>query len=202
MPPGEIRIYPPFPAPMHASLLATSTAPFRSLSGHATLQPGNPAETAPLPDPRETLPRGNGGDGRNGSLPMATRRHILIAEDDADIRNVLHLALQFSGYLPHCTEDGEAAWSALTAEPFDLVITDNNMPRLTGLGLLRRLREKANAVPVIILSGDLPWDDAPFRRLLAPGLMLAKPASLGQVLAGIRQLLAAPDAVGAVMAAG
>lgn len=128
---------------------------------------------------------------------IAPPRRILIAEDDTDILNVLQAALRFRGYLPHGEPDGEAAWTALAAENYDLLISDYRMPRLSGLGLLRRLRENANAVPVIILSGELPLDDDPFRRLLAPGIMLSKPASLQELFAAISRLLAPPRAAAA-----
>ena len=65
--------------------------------------------------------------------------HLLLLEDDADIRLVLERMLRAAGYCVSSAEDGEAGWSALAADSYDLLITDHDVPKLLGLDLLRRL---------------------------------------------------------------
>src|ERR1039457_1463431 len=66
-------------------------------------------------------------------------RRILVREDDASIRRLSAEALAFSGYQVVAVEDGADGWEALHANSYDLMITDNGMPRLTGVKLLKNL---------------------------------------------------------------
>jgi len=98
---------------------------------------------------------------------------------------VLHNA----GYRISCAEDGEAGWRALCAESFDVLITDHDMPRLTGLDLIRRVRAKSLNVPVILTSAKIPWNERDLARLLPPGKTLEKPFSFAKLLANVRSLV-------------
>jgi YesN/AraC family two-component response regulator len=53
-------------------------------------------------------------------------------------------------------EDGEFGWEALQAKNYDLLITDNNMPKVSGLELVKKLRSARMALPVILASGAMP----------------------------------------------
>lgn len=79
---------------------------------------------------------------------------ILIAEDDQDIRELIALTLQFSGFEVGIAGDGARAWEMAQQEPFDLIILDVRMPRMTGYEVCRRLRDSATLrdVPVVFLS--------------------------------------------------
>lgn len=80
---------------------------------------------------------------------------ILIAEDDQDIRELIVLTLQFNGFNVTPVEDGEAAVKAAQAKgPFDLILMDVRMPRMTGYEACRRLKEidSTKDIPVIFLS--------------------------------------------------
>lgn len=76
---------------------------------------------------------------------------ILIADDEAEIRDVLHLYLEKDGYDVIEAEDGVEAMEKLRKENPDLVILDIMMPGLDGYRVLRNIRENNN-IPVIILS--------------------------------------------------
>lgn len=79
---------------------------------------------------------------------------ILIAEDERITRASLARQLQQWGHAVVASEDGETAWERFKAEDFDLVITDWEMPRLSGLELIQRIRETpaASYVYVIMLT--------------------------------------------------
>ncbi len=70
---------------------------------------------------------------------------VLIAEDDAVSRCVLEDAVTAAGHEVTLAEDGQAAWTKLEEEAFDLVISDWVMPQMDGLELCRRVRARENA---------------------------------------------------------
>ena len=82
------------------------------------------------------------------------RQRILIADDNADMREYLRRWLAQSGYEITAVADGEAALAAASSRSFDLVLTDVMMSKLDGIGLVKALRtgERTAATPVILLS--------------------------------------------------
>jgi CheY-like chemotaxis protein len=88
---------------------------------------------------------------------MRVMPRILLAEDDAIVRELSAHALRRAGFEVVCAADGQAAWDLLdTAEP-DLILLDLAMPTLDGLSFLRRLRahERWGGVPVLVVSAHL-----------------------------------------------
>ncbi len=79
---------------------------------------------------------------------------ILIAEDDQDIRELVVLTLQFSGFDVVSVEDGSLAVEAASTQSFDLILMDVRMPRMTGYEACRRLKEvdSTKNIPIIFLS--------------------------------------------------
>ena len=114
---------------------------------------------------------------------------ILVVDDDADVREILGRGLRRAAYRVSCAVDGEAGWEALRSDRFDMLITDHEMPRLSGLDLLRRVRAAPLDVPVILISGEIPWAETDLLRLLPPGVALEKPFSLGELLAKVRAMM-------------
>lgn len=82
---------------------------------------------------------------------MEAARRILVADDEPDIREVLRLYLESSGYEVVEAGDGREALALLESEPFDLCLLDIMMPKVDGYQVLRQLRE-ASHVPVIVIS--------------------------------------------------
>ena len=119
----------------------------------------------------------------------ASSAHILLVEDDPAIRGTVTFLLKDAGYLVGCAEDGEAGWHALCAAPSDLLITDHEMPKLTGLELLRRVRTVYRRLPAILMSGCPPLGEADLESLLHPGAVIPKPFSVGTLLAKVQELL-------------
>jgi DNA-binding response OmpR family regulator len=119
-----------------------------------------------------------------------SRNHILVVDDDAGVREVLASLLRRSGYRVSCANNGEAGWEALCAESFDALVTDHAMPRLTGLDLLRRVRAGTlSALPVILISGKMPWEEADLLDLVWPGMAMEKPFSFFELLTSVRTVL-------------
>lgn len=77
---------------------------------------------------------------------------ILLVEDDPDFAEVLQEALSDLGYLLCHASDGEAALGQLVNFPADLILSDVQMPRLDGYGLLAALRERRQAPPVLMMT--------------------------------------------------
>ena len=110
------------------------------------------------------------------------------------------IALQTEGFLTRVYSDGESALKALTENPADLAIFDIKMPRMDGLELLRRLREKS-AMPVIFLTSKDDELDEALGLAMGADDYIAKPFSQRLLIARIRAILrraeasSAPDGV-------
>lgn len=124
-----------------------------------------------------------------GTLPATVSSRILIVDDELAIREVLAQVLVAAGYRVECAPDGQAAWEALCSENFDLLVTDHAMPRLSGVELLRRLRAGQRDLPVILISGQMPWREADLPALLSPGVAVEKPFSLVDLVSKMRTFL-------------
>jgi CheY-like chemotaxis protein len=82
---------------------------------------------------------------------------ILCAEDHEQICELLRKVLSDAGHDVECVFDGLAAWERLSSDPlaFDVLITDHQMPHLSGLGLVQKLRQTAFAGRIFVESGYL-----------------------------------------------
>jgi len=122
--------------------------------------------------------------------------NILIAEDEQSVAFSLFFALKPDGHRIEMVSGGEEALAKLIAEPdaFDLLITDNNMPRMTGVELVRRLRETAFRGNVLIVSAHLsPENRAAYDALGVDG-MIPKPFDLHQLRDVISRIAQGRDA--------
>jgi len=119
--------------------------------------------------------------------------HILVVDDDGDIRQLSAGALVRFGYRVDVAEDGEAAWKALHANSYDLLITDNKMPKISGVELVKKLRSAGMTLPVILMSGELPTEELNRSPWLQLAATLVKPFSRGQLLETVREVLLAAD---------
>jgi DNA-binding response OmpR family regulator len=116
-----------------------------------------------------------------------------VVEDDPTIRQVSVAVLKRAGYDVDAAEDGAAAWVALNTDCYDLLITDNNMPHVTGIDLLKKLRAARMEMPVIMATGNSPA--AEFRRhpWLEPDAILVKPYEVEAFLQTVNTVLRAAD---------
>lgn len=117
------------------------------------------------------------------------RPRVLVADDDPGIVELTSLILHFSGYDVATAEDGEVAWRAYLEQGCDLLLTDHNMPRLSGLDLIARVRTHGDTVPVILASGRLDPEEIPFALRNQIDAFLAKPFPSDVLIATVRRCL-------------
>ena len=113
---------------------------------------------------------------------------IALVDDDRNILTSVSIALQAEGFITRLYTDGENALKALSDNPPDLCVFDIKMPRMDGLELLRRLREKSN-VPVIFLTSKDDELDEALGLAMGADDYIAKPFSQRLLIARIRAIL-------------
>ena len=114
--------------------------------------------------------------------------HILVVEDDAQIRNFICFTLEAEAYVCRTAATAEEAMRLLAAEPIDLMLLDLGLPDLDGTEVIRRLRTWSE-MPVIVVSAR----DQDKEKVAVPDLgaddYLTKPFSASELLARIRVAL-------------
>jgi DNA-binding NtrC family response regulator len=131
------------------------------------------------------------GESANALARCRTRRsqRVLLVDDEILIRHVCARVLRSFGYQTETANDGAAAWKALQANIYDLLITDNNMPRVSGVELVKKVRSAHMALPVILVSGDLPTRELDDNPWLQPVATLAKPFTGEELLGTVKRVL-------------
>ncbi len=119
---------------------------------------------------------------------MDSPDHILIVDDDAEIRSLLSTYLQKNGLRTTAAADGRAMWQALERGRFDLIVLDLMLPGDDGLTLCRNLRAKSD-VPVIMLTARGEETDRIVGLEMGADDYLAKPFSARELLARIKAIL-------------
>lgn len=130
-----------------------------------------------------------------GSSPTRPVRRILVVDDDSDIRKLVSVVLKQSGYEVETAADGLAAWEALNTECYDLLLTDQNMPRMTGVELIKKLRAVLNLMPVILVSGMMPTEEMSKHPWLQIEAVMFKPYGGDELLATVNEILFRHDAL-------
>jgi len=128
-----------------------------------------------------------------GSIPLQgppnLRQRILVVEDDVDIRRLNAEVLIRAGYLVAAAKDGALAWDALQLVDYDLLITDNGMPELTGIELLKKIHAARMTLPVIMATGTLPTWEFSVYPWLQPKAVLLKPYTSAELLGTVKEIL-------------
>ena len=119
---------------------------------------------------------------------------IALVDDDRNILTSVSIALQTEGFLTRVYSDGETALKALIDNPPDLAVLDIKMPRMDGLELLRRLRERSS-VPVIFLTSKDDELDEALGLAMGADDYIAKPFSQRLLIARIRAILRRTESV-------
>lgn len=118
-----------------------------------------------------------------------TTARILLAEDDVVVRSTCSRALLGAGYSVETVTNGIEAWDALRTHPFDLLVTDNHMPRLSGEELILKVRQAGMIIPIIGITASEKFFSSETNERLAETLCLKKPFDTYDILSAIRQLL-------------
>src|SRR3954467_10793858 len=118
---------------------------------------------------------------------------IALVDDDRDILPSVEKALQAEGFATRVYSDGEAALKALVDNPPNLAVLDVKMPKMDGMELLRRLREKSELPVIFLTSKDEEIDEA-LGLAMGADDYVAKPFSQRLLIARIRAILRRAEA--------
>ena len=130
---------------------------------------------------------------------MDRRPHVLLAEDELYVRLTVSFALEEAGMEVTAVDNGARALehleeAALQDQPVDLLVTDLQMPCMTGMELIRNLRERGLKVPILVLSAWATREMLARIRELWSVDFLEKPFEASDLLTRVNQLLQTPCA--------
>ncbi|MEO8205522.1 MAG: response regulator [Chthoniobacterales bacterium] len=112
---------------------------------------------------------------------------ILVVDDDALIGKISKKILEHDGYVADIVDNAAAGLQALQSRHYDLLITDNGMPQMSGLEMIKALRAQQVEVPIIMASGNLSKEDLnPELRINA---CLLKPYTKAQLAETVNEVL-------------
>lgn len=118
--------------------------------------------------------------------------HILVIDDDADVRRAISRHLQSDGHDVTEAPDGKVGMRLFRERPADLVITDLFMPEQEGLETIRQLRRSFQDVKILVVTGAPPGSALDFRTHathLGAAAALGKPFTREELLGAINRLL-------------
>lgn len=114
---------------------------------------------------------------------------LLLVEDDELLGDAVKAGLTQFGYVVDWLKDGEAARSSIKFESFEAIILDLGLPKLSGLGFLKAIRQEGNTTPVIILTARDSIEDRVKGLDNGADDYLTKPFDLNELSARIRALV-------------
>jgi len=145
---------------------------------------------------KKTTPPARAQTAAARSLSTNPIQRILVVDDDPFICHRNAEVLIRHGYEVNATEDSAAGWKELQANPYQLLITENELPHLTGIDLVKKLRSARMAVPVIVATEkNLPAHAARQLRI-HPVVTLLKPYTLTEFLDAVKVILGVTDETG------
>jgi two-component system, chemotaxis family, chemotaxis protein CheY len=135
----------PEAVPMGGSAPVESSAPVEALAGAMAPIPGQDAAPAPAAP----------ADG-NAAADASAVKTVLTIDDSRTMRDMLRLALSGAGFTVVQAVDGQDGLKVLPQQPIDVIITDINMPKLDGYGVIRAVRSDPayNETPILVLSTE------------------------------------------------
>ena len=117
--------------------------------------------------------------------------HVLVVDDDAAICELCSEMLTGYGFSVDTAEDGAAAWQALKLKNYDLLITDNVMPKISGIELLKKIYDAQLNLPAILATGKLA-DEFAGEPWFQPVVVLRKPYSFEELFEAVNKVLPVP----------
>jgi len=122
------------------------------------------------------------------TFQSTTKNHLLVVDDDAEIRQLLKTYLQKNGYLVTTAADGQEMWKALKRHAIDLIVLDLMLPGVDGMDLCRELRAQSK-IPIIMLTARGDEMDRILGLEMGADDYMAKPFSARELLARIKVVL-------------
>ncbi len=112
--------------------------------------------------------------------------HILVIDDDTQIRLMITLALERDGHKVTAAGDGEEGLQLFLDDPPDLVITDIIMPRAEGLEVIKKMMQVVDDIPIVAMSGGgcstTSGDLLPLAKLMGARATLTKPFTRAELM--------------------
>jgi two-component system, chemotaxis family, chemotaxis protein CheY len=125
--------------------------------------------------------------------PTNPARHILVIDDDSDLRQLSVDVLVSAGFTVDSAKDGAAGWEALKTKRYDLIITDNHMPKMTGVELIGKIRLSRVALPIIMATSHVPAHFFKQKPWLTPDASLQRPFSNDDLTVTVKKVLRMDD---------
>ncbi len=114
---------------------------------------------------------------------------ILIVEDDVQIADMLAEALGNHQYVVDIAKDGEMAWNWIEVCEYDLILLDVTLPKINGIRLCQKLRDRRSTVPILMLTARDTLEDKVLGLDAGADVYMVKPFDLEELMAQIRALL-------------
>ena len=126
---------------------------------------------------------------------MTHSPQVLIAEDNPGLARVLSFKFKSCGFAPIVCGDGMAAWEAFQNSEFAAVISDQEMPRMTGVELCRNVRDSGSTIPFFLVTGrQLELSSTGIAEELSISQIFSKPFSPQTVIAAVNEAMEAAAA--------
>ncbi len=116
-------------------------------------------------------------------------RRILVVDDDPWFRHLNSDILALHGFAVDVAENGAAAWDAIQLTKYDLLVTDNNMPELSGIQLVKKIFDAGIPLSAIMASGTVSTDELDRNQWFNIEAVLRKPYTTGMLLETVKNVL-------------
>jgi CheY-like chemotaxis protein len=124
---------------------------------------------------------------------MGQKQRVMVVDDDRDARETLAQALAQCGYFVDIVENGREALGRLTSWPADVLVSDVNMPEMSGLDLIQALRASGGTQPVVLITG-MEGDQLLPAHAYGASACLRKPMTIDDLIWAIECALACRSA--------
>ena len=124
---------------------------------------------------------------------MAMQPHILVADDDPDIREMIQFVLHEAGFRVSTTDNAAEVLRLVKTEHVDAVVLDYWMRDITGIELCRQIRTFDQSTPILMCSGAVSKADRETASLAGAQAYVAKPFNARDLIAALRSCLKASE---------
>ena len=115
-------------------------------------------------------------------------RKILVVEDNKDLARLLELHLRDLTYDVDLAFDGDAGWTQITSQPYDLIILDLMLPGIDGLEICRRIRSLPAYTPILMLTSKSTELDRVLGLEIGADDYVTKPFSIRELMARVKAI--------------